>query len=168
MPIPQSWPLDVRTHARTFLALCKYYRFSRTLSEAAVPFVAAHYAGTLSDKHDTFRAIAFITYWIASLHVLSEGWQRLGLQDPGIDPLLSEEHLETLRRYRNTVFHFQADLDDPRVNALSGNPETVSWVFALGTAYQDFFRHHDETIDVERIREWLFSAVTDESPKRNK
>ena len=159
MPIPDHWPPHVRKRARTFLALWKYYRFSRTLSEACVPFVAAHRAETPQNRDDAFRGIAFLSYWISSLEVLSEGWTDLGLKDSAIDPLLSAAHRETLRKYRHTIFHFQADLDEKRLMAMTQSHEAVGWVFDLAAAYQDFFEHHSESIDVEHIRSWLFAPA---------
>lgn len=156
MAIPTSWPPHVQQRARQFLALLKYYRFSQALSEAAVPFLSAGESGMLLNNDDRFRGAAFLNYWIASLHTLSEGWSELGLHDDAIGRLLTEERRKILRKYRNTVFHFQVDLEDVRIGALEAKPEVVAWVMALGDAFQNFFRHHDETIDVERIRPWLF------------
>jgi hypothetical protein len=76
-----------------------------------------------ASRDGTFRDIAFLNNWIASLHVLSEGWTKIGLTDPAIDPLLTEAHTGTLRRYRNTAFHFQPDLDDQRIGALEADSE---------------------------------------------
>ena len=50
--------------------------------------------------------IVFNAYWFASLHVVVEGWRALGLSCPQIDPLI-EGHSDSLRLFRNAVFHFQ-------------------------------------------------------------
>jgi hypothetical protein len=157
MPIPQHWPPHVQERARQFLALLKYYWFSRTLSESALPFVQTFSEGTPQSSGDKMRAIALLGYWIASLHVLCEGWTTLGLADTDIDGLLTDEHRNTLRSYRHTVFHFQADLDEKRIGALASSHDAVSWVFELGEAFQGFFERHSEAIDVEHVREWLFT-----------
>jgi hypothetical protein len=159
MSIPDTWPSHVRERAVKFLALWKYYRFSRALSEAAAPFYQLHMDGKLRDPLDSMRSIAFLSYWIASLEVLSEGWTELGLSDAAIDPALTDAHRATLRNYRHTVFHFQADLDEKRIAALTANHAVIGWVFALGEAYQSFFEPHAEGIDVERIRMWLFAPA---------
>jgi hypothetical protein len=138
------------------LALWKYYRYSRTLGEAAVPFLEARGASRFVSREDALRAGAFLTYWCASIHTVSEGWKELGLQNSEIDLLISDNHIDTLRRYRNTAYHFQADLGDSRISNLA-KPEPIAWVLALDAAYDAFFRHHDEAIDVERIRPWLFA-----------
>jgi hypothetical protein len=159
MSIPAHWPPHVRDRARRFLALWKYYRFSRTLSEAAVPFFKAHCAGVRHERDDTLRGIAYLSYWIASLEVLCEGWEELKLFGSAVDPLVTQDHRATLRRYRHTVFHFQADLDEKRIAALTTSSDVMEWVLALGEAYQDFFEHHADAIDVERIRPWLFAPA---------
>ncbi|MEX2180716.1 MAG: hypothetical protein WD771_01615 [Gemmatimonadaceae bacterium] len=128
------------------------------MSEAAAPYYAERRAGIEHAAHDYFRAGTFISYWVASLHVLTEGWRELKLADPKIDELLTADHVETLKRYRHTVFHFQADLEEKRIHALEGSIETVEWVLALGTAYQDFFDPHNDAIQVELIRPWLFAS----------
>ena len=50
--------------------------------------------------------IAFTHYWLASLYVVVEGWKELQLRHPEIDRLIVE-HEESLRRFRNAVYHFQ-------------------------------------------------------------
>jgi hypothetical protein len=159
MPIPEHWPPHVQARARQFLALWKYYRFSRTLSESAVPFVQAFFDGASQSRDDRMRAIALLSYWIASLEVLCEGWTSLSLSDKDVDRLLTDERRKTLRDYRHTVFHFQEDLDEKRIIAFIGSRSAVGWVFAMGEAFQVFFEQHSEAINVDHVREWLFAPV---------
>jgi hypothetical protein len=159
VPIPNDWPPHVQRRAREFLALWKYYRHARTLSEAAAPYYEQRKAGVEHDPLDVMRATTFISYSIASLHILTEGWQHLKLTDSTIDPLLTRDHVATLKNYRHTVFHFQADLDEKRIRALENDIEAVGWVLDLGAAYQDFFDPHTDAIQVERIRAWLFAPA---------
>jgi hypothetical protein len=79
-----------------FLALWKYYRYSKTLGEAAVPFLEAREAGKIISRDDALRAGAFLTYWCTSLHTVSEGWRELGLQDSAVDVLINDHHMDTL------------------------------------------------------------------------
>lgn len=158
MPIPDTWPADVQVRARKFLALWKYYRFSRTLSEYAVPHYEAHIRGSQRDHLEVLRGIALISYWIASLNTLVEGWTELKLSDPTIDSILSQEKRAVLKRYRNTVFHFQGDLDEPRIKALSTDGDVIRWVFQLGDAFQAFFDPHADGIKVSLIHPWLFGV----------
>jgi hypothetical protein len=116
-------------------------------------------AGTLDNPEDTVRGSALLAYWISSLHVLAEGWGILGLTDPAVDQLLASAHVDALRRYRNVVYHFQLELNDPRFAALETSHEVIDWVLVLGGAFQDFFEHHSDAIDVEHIRLWLFAPA---------
>ena len=141
------------------MALWKYYWFSRTLSEVCVPFVASFLEGKELSRDDKFRGITLVSYWIASLEVLCEGWKELGLSEPVIDGLLTESHRATLRRYRHTVFHFQADLDETRIASMAGSLEAMRWVFDLGSAFQAFFDRHTDGIDIDSIRSWLFESA---------
>ena len=156
MSIPEHWPTHVKRRAGQFLALWKYYRYSRTLSEAAVPLVGPFLERAPLGRDDLLRGAALLSYWIASLEVLCEGWAELGLTDAAVDELLTPERRSTLRKYRHTVFHFQGDLEEPRIVALEADPPSVRWVFSLGEAFQAFFERHSDGIDVEHIRPWLF------------
>ena len=53
----------------------------------------------------------------ASLYLVIEGWQELGIQDSEADELLRSPHVDLLKRYRNGVFHYQRDMWDERFMA---------------------------------------------------
>lgn len=158
MPIPDSWPPHVKQRAEKFLALLKYYRMSRTLSEAAGPFYVRQIEGTLTDPQDILRGSALIAYWFASLHPLCEGWEALKCVDDAVDAQRTPEHLLVLKQYRHTVFHFQHSLTQSRILAFERSHDEIGWAMTLGEAFQHFFDPHLEVIDVERIRSWLFAA----------
>jgi phage/plasmid-associated DNA primase len=90
------------------------------------------------------------------VYVLSDAWSDLRLKEARIDRLLTSEHLSVLKRYRNAVFHYQKDIHDSRVTDFTKSGP-VQWVMELGDAYQEFFDRHNEEIDVEAIRDWLFA-----------
>jgi hypothetical protein len=50
--------------------------------------------------------ITFMLYWLASLFVVAEGWKSLKIGEPTIDRII-DAHWDSLRRFRNAVFHFQ-------------------------------------------------------------
>ncbi len=86
------------------------------------------------------EAFMYLSYWYAGLYVVCEGWQDLKLSDPEINPLLSSPHLETLKRFRNGVYHFQSDYFDKRfMFALVLGPEFDNWVIALANAFIRYF-----------------------------
>ena len=55
------------------------------------------------------------SYWLASLYVVVEGWQELGLHDARVDQLLERAFVDLLRRNRNAVLHYQPEYLDRRV-----------------------------------------------------
>ncbi|MBL8998725.1 MAG: hypothetical protein JNL44_15535 [Gemmatimonadetes bacterium] len=130
---------------------------SRTLSECAAPFYVAQNEGSLSDPNEIVRGSALISYWLASLETLREGWEELKLSDAAVDAQLTPEHLQLLKQYRHTVFHFQASLVQARIVAFERNHAAVGWAIELGTAFEEFFDPHLDAIQVERIRSWLFA-----------
>lgn len=73
----------------------------------------------------------YMTYWYASLYVVVEGWQQLGLHDPDIDALLESPSVELLRRFRNGAFHYQEPWLDPRLTDFCGVLENVDWTTDL-------------------------------------
>jgi len=86
-------------------------------------------------------------YWYASLHVVLEGWDALGLTDPIVDRLLSHpnNYRGLLRRFRHGMFHFQSDLLDERFLAFlrEGAPHAI-WIRAL---HDEIIRAFRELID---------------------
>ncbi len=69
------------------------------------------------DKSDgmesAWELIALQSAWYASLYVVVEGWSEVPLSDPAVDDLLAANprYTENLKRYRNSVFHYQSTHD---------------------------------------------------------
>ena len=72
-----------------------------------------------------------LSYWLATLYVVVDGWRELGLASKPVDALLDPTRLELLRRYRNGVYHFQADYFDSRFANFLDSEDTVEWASAL-------------------------------------
>lgn len=98
-----------------------------------------------------------MAYWFASLYVLVEGWKQLKLSDAAVDEAIGTGHADVLRRFRNSVFHYQETFDDDRFLALSTSHEVVGWAISLARAFDDFFQYHDTSVDTSRIKAWLFA-----------
>ncbi len=82
----------------------------------------------------------YMSYWYAGLYVVIEGWQELELADEAVDKLVESPNVELLRRFRNGVFHFQRDYDDPRfLDLIFKGREVVNWVRDLRDAFSAFF-----------------------------
>lgn len=81
------------------------------------------------------RGLAYMSYWYASLWVVVEGWQKLGLHDDEVDRLLDSPLTEKLRLYRHWVLHYHEEYFNRHlVEPFSGEgTEAVEWVRALST-----------------------------------
>ena len=84
--------------------------------------------------------LIYTCLWYGQLYVVAEGWRKLALADPVVDQVLASPNLDLLRRFRNGVFHFQAQYNDERFMALfrDGNA-AVHWVRSLHKAFSDYF-----------------------------
>jgi hypothetical protein len=89
---------------------------------------------------DFIEARLYMDLWYACLYVVIEGWNQLGLADQTIDALLESPNVSLLRRYRNSVFHFQRKYYDKRSMVLIKEGENVvSWVQTLNLEFGRFF-----------------------------
>jgi hypothetical protein len=105
-PIP-AWQLE------QILAWARYLYWADLCRARLDGLLEAHAS---PDDIPTPSFIALLSQWYASLWVVIEGWNELGLRDDAIDRLLTEHSsiAGLLRRYRNGVFHFQPGLLDER------------------------------------------------------
>lgn len=92
----------------------------------------------------------FMLYWYGGLYIVIEGYRELALSDAKIDDLLISPNVDSLRRCRNTVFHFQTDYFDKRFLNFIGQQGVVQWVRQLTEAFSEFF-----------LREVAIAAATD-------
>jgi hypothetical protein len=82
----------------------------------------------------TGRFITFTSQWFASLWVVVEGFEKLGIQDNFIASILRNPpgHADLLRRCRNGVYHFQPDLLASRLaDFLAATRSALAWAHAL-------------------------------------
>src|SRR5579863_7159242 len=78
------------------------------------------------------EAFMYLSYWYAGLYVVCEGWQDLTLADAEVDSLLKSAHLEVLKRFRNGVYHYQADYFDKRfMIAFTMGDDFDDWIIQL-------------------------------------
>jgi hypothetical protein len=81
-----------------------------------------------------------MSYWYGALHVVIEGWKELKLVDTVIEDLLQSPNVDLLRRYRNAVFHFQADYHDKKFLAFfKEGTDSVAWVRSLNLQFGRYF-----------------------------
>ena len=87
------------------------------------------------DFDDRSELIIYNGYWFASLHVVAEGWRDLKLSDREIDPMI-DTHSDSLRLFRNAVFHFQPK--DVKFQQWADH-EKWNWAERLTAAFQRYF-----------------------------
>ena len=85
-------------------------------------------------QNEEIDAFMWLSLWYGLLYVVIEGWQELQLHDQAVNRLLSSRNTDLLRRYRNGVFHFQADYDDERFLQLLSSEQTARWARDLSDA----------------------------------
>lgn len=89
-------------------------------------------------------------------YVVIEGYRELGLKDETIDALLGANDYESrLRRFRNAVFHYQADPFDKRLIEFLDAKDSERWGKALYEAFEKFF---EKVLPIREIIESLGSA----------
>lgn len=89
-------------------------------------------------RGDTWPLTALMSYWYGSVYVVVEGYVELQYADPEVDNLLKSHRKDSLRRYRNGVFHFQPKFIDKRFTELLTDEEHVAWVHKLHRALRRF------------------------------
>ncbi len=80
-----------------------------------------------------------LSYWLAALYVVIEGWQQLGLKSQRVDELLDREHVDLLKGYRNCVYHFQPDYLAERVKKFLKADDPVEWASSVHDQFSRFF-----------------------------
>lgn len=92
-------------------------------------------------------------------YVVIEGYCALKLNDEAIDALLGTNDYESrLRRFRNAVFHYQADPFDKRLIEFLDAKDSEHWGKALYEAFEKFF---EKVLPIREIIESLGSAGAD-------
>ena len=127
------------------LALHKYFLnadfvrdvFMRRMNREQPP-AEADFATSMDDS------IA-LSLWYATVYVVIEGWRDAGISDSEVDELLSDDRVDELRRFRNQIFHYQQEYDNPRLLEFlktgdAGAQESTTWIrhthAALGRAIE--------------------------------
>ena len=125
----------------TFRVLLMRVDYLRQLWREAAK--AARDTGSVADAVAPGGAL-FIPLWaattlcLASLYVVVEGWERLGLKDEVIDRLLTETgRVAALRDLRNSVFHFGA-IHNPAFMGVLADDATTEWAGSLHGAFRRF------------------------------
>ena len=91
----------------------------------------------LGEMHSQFLALQ-ISY--ALLYVVIEGYRELKLTDARIDAALAkEDYVDYLRRFRNSVFHYQAEPLNDKLLGFLARKDSEVWIRELNKAFDEFF-----------------------------
>lgn len=146
----RTQPLRRATKLKGIQALLEYFLWSEALwAQAEKAFAEGRTEGTgdlpvaVMLEEGRHWPGGLVVHWLASLLVVVEGWERLGLTDPAVDRLVSLPHASTLRNFRNVIYHFSINhMRDARAQAL--DKDTREWAGHLTDALQAFFRRMAE------------------------
>lgn len=96
----------------------------------------------------SFKAIEV---WYGLLYVVVEGYQSISLKDKDIDSVLADERkVSLLRRFRNSVFHYQKNPEPDKYMEFLLEGETEVWAHKLHKAFKNFF---ETNIPVQALME---------------
>jgi len=88
----------------------------------------------VAQLHSSFMRLSV---WYSLLRVVVEGYQELKLSDPKVDEFLQKtEYVEALRRFRNAMFHYQADPFSEKLMAFLQFQEATDWARGLNKALE--------------------------------
>ncbi len=87
-------------------------------------------------------SFVWLQYYYSSLYVVIESWQELKLRNPLIDFLLGHQQgvVSLLRRFRNGVFHYQPELENPKLVQLLHTGE--KHVLLIHLLHDSFVRYY--------------------------
>ena len=81
-----------------------------------------------------------IVVWYSLLYVVIEGYAELGMNDDNVDAVLeNEEMVSYLRRFRNSVFHYQPELMPKKHLEFLAADGSEVWARSLNRALDRFF-----------------------------
>jgi hypothetical protein len=120
-----------------------------------------------SERSARLQKDAAFAYYHSSLMPVIEGWRELSLSDDKIDALLLHEegYYASLRRYRNSTFHYQHEFFGRKQSEwYEKGQKMVIWVILL---HSEFSRVYRQTLDnypgtpedAESIRELVRDIV---------
>ena len=92
-------------------------------------------------------SFVWLTYYYGSLYVVIEAWLDLKLQDPLINLILEHQQglISLLRRFRNSAFRYQKELENPKLLQLLRVGEKLVWLIEL--LHESFVRFYWEWLE---------------------
>ncbi|KRA30968.1 MULTISPECIES: hypothetical protein [unclassified Nocardioides] len=127
------------------LALHKYFLNADFLRDVFVRRIKRGQSPADTDPVTAMDDMIAMSLWYATVYVVIEGWRTANLADAELDVLLTDGHVDKLRRFRNQVFHYQSEYDNPKLLEFLGSDDAdahaaTDWIkrthAALGRAIQ--------------------------------
>ena len=103
------------------------------------------------DSKEIPTMFMYFSYWLAAFCVVIEGYGNVGLKDPAIEALLHPQKIAILKRYRNGVYHFQAEyfFDLRFTNLFNSAQEIMPWLGEVRAAAWVFYDHWIDVHDID-------------------
>jgi hypothetical protein len=121
------------------LALHKYFLNASFLRDVFMRRIKRGQASEAIDPVTSMDDLIAMSLWYATVYVVIEGWREAKLADPELDALLADSHVDRLRRFRNQMFHYQREYDNPRLLEFLGEDDAdahaaTDWIKRTQTA----------------------------------
>lgn len=112
---------------------------------------------------EKLSAFSVLSVWYSLLYVVAEGYQELNIRDNDIDEILVRgSYLNTLRLFRNAIFHFQKDLFSPKIIEFLTADDSEVWAEELSLAFKRLFE--GELSIVELLKGFQTATPTADAP----
>jgi hypothetical protein len=121
------------------MALHKYFLNADFLRDVFMRRLHRKEKPTEVDFVSSMDDVVALSLWYATVYVVIEGWREAQLADPEVDALLADAKTEHLRRFRNQVFHYQREYDNPKLLEFLGHSQAdaqaaTDWIQRTHTA----------------------------------
>ncbi|WP_109506828.1 hypothetical protein [Nocardioides speluncae] len=133
-------------HFLQVMALHKYFLNADFLRDVFMRRINRDKSPSEIDPVTSMEDMIAMSLWYATVYVVIEGWREARLVDPELDDLLADENVDRLRRFRNQIFHYQREYDNPKLLEFMGTTDAdaraaTDWIKrthqALGRAIQE-------------------------------
>src|SRR3954447_17367173 len=105
------------------LALHKYFLNASFLRDVFMRRIKRDQSPAATDPVTSMDDLIAMSLWFATVYVVIEGWLETKLTDPELNALLVDSHVHRLRRFRNQVFHYQREYDNPKLLEFLGQDD---------------------------------------------
>jgi hypothetical protein len=83
----------------------------------------------------------YMTLWYATLYVVIDAWQRMGMKRKRLDALLADENYTALLKgFRDDTFHYQPHDLRRRAVLFLKNRKAAKWIRDVHTEFHKYFR----------------------------